>query len=320
MRHGRQDRTLTRVTTAASNRGVAVSFRDDSQLDPSEVQRPARPRRARARRRIAMGGGGLGARRHRRHPAAAVPGRRRRPRPARRPAGRDVAGRRRAATSPSCRTGADANARQDCRILGYVNSVQAFWRQEFARRGPHLRARDDLLRDRPVADRLRRPRAPTSGRSTARPTSTSTSTSRFLDELRDQLRRDRRLARAGLRHRARVRPSRPGSARHPRRRHATSQGATGKSVRTELQADCFAGVWAAHATETGLLEPITQAQIDDALNAAAAVGDDRIQRRRRARSTRRRGRTAPPRSASAGSRPATRRGDMTKCDTFGGSI
>lgn len=61
-------------------------------------------------------------------------------------------------------------------------------------------------------------------------------------------------------------------------------GPTSDSVRLELQADCFAGAWAGDAAETTdvngdtLLEPITDAQLKDALNAASVIGDDRIQK------------------------------------------
>ena len=63
------------------------------------------------------------------------------------------------------------------------------------------------------------------------------------------------------------------------------QGAAGGGVRTELQADCFAGVWAHWADSTPgpnggqpFLQKLTDRDIRDALSAAQAVGDDRIQR------------------------------------------
>jgi uncharacterized protein len=62
-----------------------------------------------------------------------------------------------------------------------------------------------------------------------------------------------------------------------------STGGSSDSVRLELQADCFAGSWAGSASVTPdasgtpFLDPITNEQIADALNAAASVGDDNIQ-------------------------------------------
>jgi len=100
----------------------------------------------------------------------------------------------------------------------------------------------------------------------------------FLSGIEESLRRPRRIWRA-LRDRARDRASRPeplgnrpeggAAARAPRADLA--QRPVG---RQELQADCFAGVWATTPASAGLLEP---GDLESGLNAAASIGDDRLQ-------------------------------------------
>jgi len=61
---------------------------------------------------------------------------------------------------------------------------------------------------------------------------------------------------------------------------ARAQGASGVSVRMELQADCYAGVWGHQA---GLMNELDPGDVEEALNAATAIGDDRLQQQTQGR-------------------------------------
>ena len=98
------------------------------------------------------------------------------------------------------------------------------------------------------------------------------------------------------------------------------QGPESASVRSELQADCYAGVWARHAVESGFIEELTQQDINSGLDAASAIGDDRIQEKTQGQ--------VNPETWTHGSSEQRRRwfsrgyeqGKPAACDTFSGSI
>jgi len=102
----------------------------------------------------------------------------------------------------------------------------------------------------------------------------------------------------------------------------TQQGPQSDAVRLELQADCYAGMWTYHATQTKdaagevLITDLTEEDVDLALEAAETVGDDRIQKRTRGQVT--------EESWTHGSAAMRKkwfgigyeRGDLEACDTF----
>jgi predicted metalloprotease len=101
---------------------------------------------------------------------------------------------------------------------------------------------------------------------------------------------------------------------HAERRRVSEQEANALSVRQELQADCYSGVWAHHADRArNLLE---QGDLEEGLRAAHAIGDDTLQRNA--------GRHVVPESFTHGSAEQRMRwfrigfdsGDMDRCDTF----
>jgi uncharacterized protein len=215
--------------------------------------------------------------------------------------------------SQECQTDVDANSREDCRIIGYVNSVQAYWGT--------------------VVDGYTL--APTTFYTDGINTGCGQATSAvgpfycpeddtvyidlgFFDTLQTQF-----GAEGGPFAEAYVIAHEYGH--HIQDLLGTLQaggstGAESQSVRTELQADCFAGVWANHAVETGFLDPLTPDQVAQALDAAQSVGDDRIQEKTQGQVT--------PETWTHGSAAERQQwfqtgldgGDPNGCDTFNANL
>ena len=220
-----------------------------------------------------------------------------------------------------CKTGADANKNDQCRVIATVNSVNAFWSQEMPKYKREYTPAKTILYN---------------GSTQSACGTASNQVGPFYCPLDKQVYIDASFFE--------ILSSQFGSSSGPLaqeyvvaheyghhiqdilglldKAQQDPKGANSGSVRLELQADCLAGVWANNATGTkdaqgtAFLKPLSDKDIQDALSAAQSVGDDRIQEKTQGR--------VNPESWTHGSAAARqkwfttgyRSGDLNSCDTF----
>jgi predicted metalloprotease len=220
-----------------------------------------------------------------------------------------------------CKTGADANRDDVCRVIATVNSVQAFWGAELPKYGVAYRNSKTVIYSGATesacgtaSNQVGPFYCPLDKKVYIDASFFAELTSRFgADE--GALAKEYVVAHEyghalqdilGLLGRAQQDPNGPESG----------------AVRTELMADCLAGVWVNHATSTKdaagttFMKPITRSDIESALSAASAVGDDRIQKATQGR--------VNPESWTHGSSAQRQKwftagwqtGDINQCNTF----
>jgi uncharacterized protein len=182
----------------------------------------------------------------------------------------------------SCRTGAQANTELDCEVVAVVNSLDGFWSDTFARSNISFQPPRTNFFSGSV-------RTGCGGAtSDVGPFYCPTDNEIYIDLTFFRELETRFGAEGGPFARAYVIAHEYGHHVQAllgtnERVRAGDTGPTSGSVRLELQADCYAGVWANHATSvptaTGrpLITDVTQADVSAALDTAARIGDDYIQ-------------------------------------------
>ncbi|MFQ4148877.1 neutral zinc metallopeptidase [Arthrobacter sp. LAPM80] len=222
----------------------------------------------------------------------------------------------------SCKTGQDANNRLDCRILGTANSLNSFWPGYLDKYGVKYSVPKTVI----FTDHV----------STACGAATSAvgpfycpgdNKAYFDPDFFSQL--ETQFGSSGgplaqeyvvaheFGHHVQNLTGTIGKAQQD------PKGAQSAAVRTELQADCYAGIWMRYASSqpspgssVPFLKPLVQKDLNDALSAASSVGDDRIQQAAT-------GRTNPESwsHGSSGQRQkwlstGYQKADLAACDTF----